>query len=126
MDLGIRNLLPRFFPDELLQTGYSLEKYGCAEVAWWYEDALQVTHLFAEHNYAILGGDVWTKARGQFVSIGDNWYLNQDELEWERYVLESKMKTLSYIENYHQRNGPEYYYVLVAGGENWKQEIHLR
>ena len=69
------------------------------------------------HHYAILGGDVLRKEKGQFVYTYDNWYLNRNNLDWIKYVEESRQKALLYIGNYYQRNGNGYYDTLTVAME---------
>jgi hypothetical protein len=57
----ICELLPEHFPEELLETAYSLEVLHIGGVAWNYEDAIKAIHAFVGVQYAILGGDVYRK-----------------------------------------------------------------
>lgn len=121
MDLEIRRLLPKDFPDELLYSGNSLLDMGSTEIAWRYKEVIKAIDWYAAHDYAILGEDILREENGQFVYTYDNWYLNQGKLDWTKYVEESKQKTLSYINNYYQRNGDDYYYVLTVAPKGWKR-----
>lgn len=113
-ELEILNSLPDGFPQELINTAIDLRVFEIEEIAWEYEDAIKVAHYYAQNNYAILGGDVYGKERDQFIITYDNWYLNQNGLPWEEYVEASRKRTITYIDNYHNRNGDEYCYAFVA------------
>jgi len=112
--------LPEHFPEELLETAYSLEVLHIRGVAWNYEDAIKAIHAFVDAQYAILGGDVYRKEHETLVPTFDSWYLNQQTLTWEEYVDESRKAALSYIEMYYRRNGEMYYYAPVAAEKGWK------
>lgn len=120
MDSQERKHLPEHFPKELLNAAYSLLDLGSKEVAWKFEDAIKATQWFAEHDYIILGGDVYYKDNEHFVITYDNWYLTDDEVDRPQNVEDGKRKTLSYIEMYHHRNGDAYYYTLLAVPKGWR------
>lgn len=110
----IRKGLPEQFPEELLNSAYSLEVLHIRGLAWIDENAIKAIHACAEKRYAILGGDVYEQQHGRFIPTLDSWYLNQGALPWEEYVEESRKKAVSYITMYANRNGKMYYYAPVV------------
>ncbi|WP_047982135.1 Imm40 family immunity protein [Ornithinibacillus contaminans] len=105
--------LPSDFPLDLFERGHSLEQMGVNEIAWKINDVKAVIECLIENGYAILGGDVYSLEKGNFVPTYDSWFLNKDEqIPWDNFTVKSKEKALEYIDNY-EKNGHEYFFVLV-------------
>lgn len=118
LEFQIRQVLPAYFPRDLLLRAIPLvyDSSDVSEVVWKYQDAMKAIGYFANHNSAILGGDVYTMNEdGVLISDGSGWYTDRKLLGWEEYVEKSKQESLSYIEYFSRSNGEEgFYYALVV------------
>ena len=109
------------FPEELIDSAYSLSELGLNEFAWKYEDILKVIEYCFRRKIAILGGDVYCLRNSTIEFTYETWYSDQDGKDWDDYVKESKEKSLVYISNYDSRNKDNIdriLYVIVPGKEN--------
>ncbi|HEU5376954.1 MAG TPA: Imm40 family immunity protein [Ktedonobacteraceae bacterium] len=122
-----RNRFPDTFPQALIDSALSLEKWKLTESIWKYEDIKKVINFLVDARYLITGGDVYLEEAGQFFQMPDNWYLKDSDprplykrTELERkYLLEaSREQSLAYVENYWRRNGDHYYYAIVFSEVN--------
>lgn len=96
------------FPSELLQKSYQTV---CGELAWQASDVSYLLEYASKENLVILGGDVVTL---QGVYTYDNWYYEVANLQSaETAVHESIATARKYVNDYVQRNGNEFLFVLV-------------
>jgi len=106
--------LPNDFPAKLLDSAKSLKQLGILDVAWNWENAIMVIEFLSEYNYAILGGDVYRLNSGNLESTYDSWYQNKDMTKPRgQFIDETKSKAISYINQYHESNGDDFYYSVV-------------
>ncbi|WP_045574929.1 Imm40 family immunity protein [Desulfosporosinus sp. I2] len=114
MSISYKSCLPSDFPEELSKNAKSLEHLGISEIAWDWQNAIRIVGFLCECNCAVLGGDVYKMTNYELNSTYDSWYINKDETKtWSEYVAESKDKAVSYLNQYHDRNGDEFYYSVV-------------
>jgi hypothetical protein len=67
------------FPKPLLLSALSLLPFHIAEVAWRYEDALDVIDFYAQEKYIILGGDVYEDDNGTIIPTSDSWFITSED-----------------------------------------------
>lgn len=102
-------------PEELLILAKSLQHLGIVELAWDWDNVIKVIDILSESNYAILGGDVYKLNKGKLEAVYDNWYTNKDKGKpIEEFIELSRSRAISYINQYHLRNGNTYYFSIVA------------
>ena len=89
--------------------GISLKPLGLNEIAWKYEDILQLIDMIRAQNVPILGGDVYKMENGVIVPTYDSWYVNgsQDTISnsWDRAE--------DYIRNYERSRPSNTLYVIL-------------
>lgn len=113
-NMNYESRLPKTFPDMLLDSAKSLDGIGVLELAWDWKNAIRVVEFLWEHNYAILGGDVYQLSDGKFHSTYDNWYVNKNiKKSKKEFLEETKSKAISYISKYSEMNGDGFYYSIV-------------
>ena len=106
--------LPVDFPVILFNSGKSLEQLGISEMAWNWENAIKVIEFLCAFNYVILGGDVYRAVDDKFEVTYDSWYVNKNvKQSRERFIEETKNRAISYIKQYYERNGENFYYSIV-------------
>jgi len=114
MSMSNKLVFPNAFPGELLNKAKTLEHFGIAEMAWDWQNAIAVVEFLCEYNYAVLGGDVYRLINGDLESTYDSWYINKDVAKSrEQFIGETKDRAISYINQYHERNGDDCYYSVV-------------
>lgn len=114
MSISYRASLPNDFPEELLVSAKTLEHIGICEMAWDWQDAIRVSEFLCRHNCAILGGDVYRLINGVLESTYDSWYINKDGTKSTgKFIEEARDRAVSYINQYHDRNGDDFYYSIV-------------
>ena len=106
--------LPGNFPLELFKNGISLEKCGIKELGWRFEDAIKVIEFLTSDGYAILGGDIYEYNDDQINPTHDSWYLNKDNLRVEEYLFASRVKAVSYVEEYYKNHQNSNYLCVVV------------
>lgn len=83
------------------------------EVAWKISDTMDVIEYLFSLNYIILGGDILDSSLEYNY---DSWFYEVDkEKHHTENVKNSYEKACNYIKNYIQRNGNDYYVILVIG-----------
>ena len=114
---------PGDFSPELLKTAWDLRPIGCNELAWPYPVVLQAIAALVERNYVILGGDVYRQMDRHLKPAHDGWSIpKREQVEgasdnWALYVQAGAVKARKYIDIFHVRNGPDYWFVLVVADE---------
>ena len=103
----------KYLPYEISSRGIDLEdSIGVKEVAWEFEDIIQIISYLIENDYTILGGDVYKLVKDVIEITYDNWYINVSENYDIKY--ESQEKALHYVTEYNKKNGSNYLYSIVA------------
>ncbi len=98
-------------PKDLIDSAKSLEHIGVLEMAWDWENAIKAIEFLYQCNYAIFGGDVY---KGNLEATYDSWYINKDEAKSRHeFIKQAKDKAISYINQYHDTNGDDFYYAIV-------------
>ena len=98
------NLIPK----QLIDKSIDLSELGVNEVAWLFDDALEVISVLRKANVVILGGDVLNYTKGKRVSYAlSAWHYDKAD------SLESVNDALTYIENWKRKYGDHFAYVLV-------------
>jgi len=114
MSINNKSNLPDCFPEELINLAKPLEHLGISEMAWDRENAIKVVEFLYKNNYAIIGGDVYKIVKGNLDSTYDSWYSNRNEAKSNQdFLQESINRAKAYINQYHERNGRDYYYSIV-------------
>ncbi len=99
------------FPRELINSAKSLKHLGILEIAWDWQNAIKAIEYLSKYNYVVLGGDVYNK---NLEPTYDSWYINKNEIKSkEEFIIQAKKKAISYIIQYHDKNGDEYFYSIV-------------
>lgn len=110
-DGGELNMNKEDLPKELSDSAKSLEHIGISEMAWDWQNAIKAVEFLYQCNYVVLGGDVYN---GHLESTYDSWYINKDEAKSrEEFIRQARDRAVSYISQYHDTNGDEYYYSIV-------------
>lgn len=101
-------------PEDLICLAKPLKHLGISEMAWDWENAIKVIKFLNNNNYAILGGDVYKQVGGDLDSTYDSWYFNREEVKSNQEFLQESMKrAITYISQYYEGNGKDYYYSIV-------------
>jgi len=101
-------------PEELTNLAKPLNHLGISEIAWDGENAIKVVEFLNKNNYAIIGGDVYKIVDGNLDSTYDSWYFNRNEAKSnQEFLQESMERAITYINQYHEGNGKDYYYSIV-------------
>lgn len=98
-------------PKNLIAHSYSLHHLGINNIGWTYNNINNVIEYLVEHNYIILGGDVYRLNGDIIKATYDSWYIDTTNLD--NIVLKGKTKAISYINNYQLQHGNHYLYSLV-------------
>lgn len=102
-------------PKELTESARSLEHLGISELAWNWKSAIKAIEFLSNNNCAILGGDVYDLNDDELNVTSDSWYFNKSEARSDQdYLIESSKRAITYINQYHARNGEDFYYSIVS------------
>lgn len=97
--------IKKYLSQSLFEKSIGVETgLGIFEVAWTYDDVMEVLTQLEKEKIIILGGDVLNK---NLEYTYDNWYYQ------EKDYIGSIEYTRNYINSYYQKNGNDFYYVLV-------------
>lgn len=107
---GIESIL---LPEKFITSSHPLDNLHINNVAWTYKDILDIVEYLAEHDYVILGGDVYRFNGKSLESTYDSWYIQDTDFADKNAVLIAKKKSAEFITMYHNRNGSEFAYSLV-------------
>ena len=96
-------------PQDLLERGINLrEKLGFYEIAWKFDDVMEVLKITRGKGMIILGGDVYRLSGNEPVITYDGWSTKaEDDNAFE--------VAIQYITNYHARNGNDFIYYPAIG-----------
>ena len=91
-------------PQDLLERGINLrEKLGFYEIAWKFDDVMEVLKITRGKGMIILGGDVYRLSGNEPIITYDGWSTN-------RGVNNAFEVAIEYITNYRARNGDDFAY----------------
>ena len=94
-------------PLDLLERGINLrEKLGFYEIAWRFDDVMEVLKITRGKGMIILGGDVYRLSGNEPIITYDNWYTEEEDDDAFEVAIE-------YITNYRARNGDDFAYCPV-------------
>ena len=99
-------------PQDLLERGINLrEKLGFYEIAWKFDDVMEVLKITRDKGMIILGGDVYRLSGNEPIITYDGWSTNEgDDNAFE--------VAIQYITNYRARNGDDFiYYPAIGPGQ---------
>ena len=96
---------------ELLKKGISLLSLGINEYAWNKDNIKDIFEELSKRKIGILGGDVYKIENETIKMTFDSWYMNKDSSE--EFYQKSKLRALSYIEDYEKNNCGEFIYTIV-------------
>ena len=99
-------------PQDLLERGINLrEKLGFYEIAWKFDDVMEVLKITRDKGMIILGGDVYRLSGNEPIITYDGWSTN-------RGVNKAFEVAIEYITNYRARNGDDFiYYPAIGPGQ---------
>lgn len=113
-EMLIRTGLPSNVPERFIDSAYPLTSIDWTEIAWKYEDIIQMIAFYADNRFILLGGDVYKMDHSNISPTYDNWYYNLQKQQYVDDISISKDQAIAYIENYYKRNGDTYYYTLTV------------
>ena len=91
-------------PQDLLQRGIRLrEELGFYDIAWRFDDVMEVLKITKSKDMVILGGDVYRLSGNKPIITGDGWYTNKGDDDAFEVAIR-------YITNYRARNGDDFAY----------------
>ena len=91
-------------PQDLLERGIRLrEEYGIYDIAWRFDDVMEVLKIAKSKDMVILGGDVYRLSGNKPIITGDGWYTNKGDDDAFEVAIR-------YITNYRARNGDDFAY----------------
>ena len=96
-------------PQDLLERGIRLrEELGFYEIAWKFDDVMEVLKITRGKGMIILGGEVYRLSGNKPVITCDGWYTNKGDDDAFEVAIE-------YITNYRARNGDDFIYYPAIG-----------
>ena len=91
-------------PQDLVERGIRLrEELGFYEIAWKFDDVMEVLKITKSKDMVILGGDVYRLSGNKPIITGDGWYTNKGDDDAFEVAIR-------YITNYRARNGDDFAY----------------
>ena len=94
---------------DLLERGINLrEKLGFYEIAWKFDDVMEVLKITRSKGMIILGGEVYRLSGNKPIITCDSWYTNKGDDDAFEVAIE-------YITNYRARNGDDFIYYPAIG-----------
>ena len=96
-------------PQDLLERGIRLrEELGFYEIAWRFDDVMEVLKIARDRDMLIVGGDVYRLSGNEPVITYDGWDTKaEDDNAFE--------VAIQYITNYRARNGDDFIYYPAIG-----------
>ena len=94
-------------PQDLLERGIRLrEEYGIYDIAWRFDDVMEVLKITRDKGMIIVGGDVYRLSGNEPIITYDYWSTKaEDDNAFE--------VAIQYITNYRARNGDDFAYCPV-------------
>ena len=102
-------------PQDLLERGINLrEKLGFYEIAWKFDNVMEVLKIARDKGMIILGGEVYRLSGNKPIITCDSWYTNEGNDNAFEVAIE-------YITKYRARNGDDFiYYPAIGPGRVFK------
>ena len=98
-------------PQDLLERGINLrEKLSFYEIAWKFDDVMEVLKITRDKGMIILGEDVYRLSGNEPIITYDGWSTN-------RGVNNAFEVAIQYITNYRAKNGDDFIYYPAIGPE---------
>ena len=96
-------------PQDLLERGINLrEKLGFYEIAWRFDDVMEVLKITRDKGMIILGGDVYRLSGNEPIITCNSWYTNEGNDNAFEVAIQ-------YITNYRAKNGDDFIYYPAIG-----------
>lgn len=124
-----QDLLPDFIPESLIEYGHEFHfSMSCLQpdsIAWNKEPLVEVIEALANHEYAILGGDVLELSEGRLEYTGDYWDVpNEDVVLWEEFVECAKEQSVAFVEDTSRRkDGSLLYAIFFINERSFKERM---
>ena len=94
-------------PQNLLERGIRLrEEYGIYDIAWRFDDVMEVLKIARDRDMLIVGGDVYRLSGNEPIITYDCWCTNEGDDNAFEVAIE-------YITKYRARNGDDFAYCPV-------------
>ena len=94
-------------PQDLLERGIRLrEKYGIYDIAWRFDDVMEVLKIARDRDMLIVGGDVYRLSDNKPIITYDSWSIKSEDDDAFEVATQ-------YITNYRARNGDDFAYCPV-------------
>ena len=94
-------------PQDLLERGINLrEKLGFYEIAWKFDDVMEVLKITRDKGMIIVGGDIYHLSGNEPIITYDYWSTKAEDDNAFEVAIE-------YITNYRARNGDDFAYCPV-------------
>ena len=94
-------------PQDLLERGIRLrEEYGIYEIAWRFDDVMEVLKIARDRDMLIVGGDVYRLSGNEPIITYDCWSIESEDDDAFEVATQ-------YITNYRARNGDDFAYCPV-------------
>ena len=96
-------------PQDLLERGIRLrEELGFYEIAWKFDDVMEVLKIAIDKGMIILGGEVYRLSGNKPIITYDSWSIKSEDDNAFEVAIE-------YITNYRTRNGDDFIYYPAIG-----------
>ena len=93
-------------PQDLLERGIRLrEELGFYEIAWKFDDVMEVLKITRDKGMIIVGGDVYRLSGNEPIITYDSWSIKDGDDGDDAFEL-----AVRYITNYRARNGDDFAY----------------
>ena len=99
-------------PQDLLERGIRLrEEYGIYDIAWRFDDVMEVLKITRDKGMIILGGDVYRLSDNESIITYDCWSTKAEDDDAFEVATQ-------YITKYRARNGDDFiYYPAIGPGQ---------
>ncbi|WP_298959811.1 Imm40 family immunity protein [uncultured Campylobacter sp.] len=96
-------------PQDLLERGIRLrEELGFYEIAWKFDDVMEVLKIARDRDMLIVGGDVYRLSDNKPIITYDGWSIKAEDDDAFEVAIE-------YITKYRARNGDDFAYCPAIG-----------
>ena len=96
-------------PQDLLERGIRLrEEFGFYEIAWKFDDVMEVLKIARDRDMLIVGGDVYRLSGNEPIITYDCWDTKAEDDDAFEVAIQ-------YITNYRARNGDDFAYCPAIG-----------
>ena len=91
-------------PQDLLERGIRLrEEFGFYEIAWKFDDVMEVLKIARDRDMLIAGGDVYRLSGNKPIITYDGWSIKSEDDDAFEMAIQ-------YITNYRAKNGDDFAY----------------